>query len=253
MIILPIVKMNSTELMKIDCLVINLDSDVDRKRVISERLRASGIQFEIVQAVTTETLTLPNPGNMNLMAVAVWQSHLKCLRESSESGLFTLILEDDAVIGFDNAFLIKTVNVMSKYQIDFLQVGYLRINGFEYFSILARNVYNFFVSKGLFSQLFSLVGLGEVKRVRNQKWLKDIPRNFVLNDIRYGAHCYIVAPTFSRKIQELNNPPFLAADDFYVSLGKMKSFKMFRLRKSLSKQGMYLSNFIKRYGIEEVE
>ena len=142
---------------------------------------------------------------------------------------------------------------MQKYEIDFLQIGYLRINGFEYFTILMRNFYNFFVTRGLFVEFFSVLGFAEVKRVKNQKWLRGIPNNYVLNDIRYGAHCYVVSPSFSAKMLNLNNPPFLAADDFYVALSKMKSFKMFRLSKSLSKQDFYKSSFDKRYGIEELD
>jgi hypothetical protein len=162
-----------------------------------------------------------------------------------------LILEDDAIIEFDGAYLARVILNMRTYDIDFLQLGYLKLNGFEYCSILIRNLYSFFVSRGLFAQLFSWLGLAEVRRVKNQKWLRLIPRNYVLNDIRYGAHCYVVSPSFSRKVLKLNDPPFLAADDLYVSLSKMKSFKMFRLSKSLSRQGSYVSSFVKRYGIEE--
>jgi GR25 family glycosyltransferase involved in LPS biosynthesis len=236
--------------MKINCLVINLVSNVERRLKISETLNLLGIQFEIVPAVTLDTTTLPNLGNMNPTAVAVWESHLNCLKEVSENGAYSLILEDDAVLSFDHVYLDKTITTMQKHEIDFLQIGYLRINGFQYFSILMRNLYNFFVTKGLFAQFFSKVGLAEVKRVKNQKWLRHIPRNYILNDIRYGAHCYVVSPSFSAKILNLNNPPFLAADDFYVALSKMKSFKMFRLSKSLSKQDFYTSSFNKRYGIE---
>ena len=239
--------------MLIDCLVINVASNIERRLTISEMLRHLGIQFRIIPAVTIDTVTLPNLGNMNPTAVAVWQSHLNCLKKSSENDSYTLVLEDDAIIKFDSAFLDETIDVMRKHEIDFLQIGYLGINAFEYFSIVMRNLYNFFVSRGLFAPFFSIFGLVEVKRTKNQKWLRDIPRNYVLNDVRYGAHCYVVSPDFSLKILNLNNPPFLAADDFYVALSKMKSFKMFRLSKSRSKQGFSASSFIKRYGIEGLD
>jgi GR25 family glycosyltransferase involved in LPS biosynthesis len=236
--------------MQINCLVINVASNAERRNVISDKLGLAGIEFRIVPAVTTDTVNLPNLGNMNLTAVAVWQSHLNCLKDSAKNDAYTLILEDDATIGFESTYLTEAVSLMSEYKIDFLQIGYLKINVFQFFSILMRNLYNFFVSKGLFVQFFSRFGLNEVKRAKNQKWLKRIPSNYVLNDIRYGAHCYVVSPSFSAAAAKLNNPPFLSADDFYVSLGKMKSFRMFRLSKSLSKQGHFISSFIKRYGIE---
>jgi GR25 family glycosyltransferase involved in LPS biosynthesis len=223
---------------------------VKRRLVISEMLGLAGIEFRIIQAVTTDAVNLPNLGNMNLTAVAVWQSHLNCLKDSVKNEAYTLILEDDATIGFDSRYLTEAISIMHEHKIDFLQIGYLGINVFQFFSILMRNLYNFFVSRGLFAQFFSRFGLDEVKRAKNQKWLRHIPKSYVLNDIRYGAHCYVVSPSFSAAMVKLNNPPFLATDDFYVSLSKMKSFKMFRLSKSLSRQGHYISSFNKRYGIE---
>ena len=208
--------------MNIDCYVINVVSNMERRQAISEMLSVSGIQFKIVPAVTPETVTELNLGNMNPTAVAVWQSHRNCIKESSENDAYTLILEDDAVIDFDNAFLTETIRIMHKNEIDFLQIGYLGINVVQSSSILIRNIYNFFVRKGLFAQLFLRFGLAEVKRAKEKTWLKPIPRNYILNDIRFGAHCYVVSPSFSAQMLNFNNPPFLATDDFYVSLSKMK-------------------------------
>jgi GR25 family glycosyltransferase involved in LPS biosynthesis len=221
---------------KFQTLVINVSSNKDRRDRIEERLNQSRINFSIVKATETHDISTDEPRYLTAIAESIWKSHLNCLSLAAELSSPTLILEDDAVISFQEETLQKWVDIMKAEEIDFLQLGFLNINLVERISIKLRNFYNFFTRYRIFPSFFLLFGFKEVGRATNQFWRKKLPKDFVVNDIRYGAHCYLVSPKFAEKISRLNSPAFLPADDFYVALGGAKSFKMIRLKKSWSSQ-----------------
>jgi hypothetical protein len=228
-------------------LVINVATRTDRRENMTVRLAEKKIVSDFVRAI--EPKNLPSEGKYFLTQTAesVWRSHLECLKKSSELSKPTLILEDDAIINFNNEDIEHLVAVMKEQNLDFIQVGFLKINLSENFSINVRNVYSFFTRNTFASSFFKFFGFKEVERAKNQLWRKNLPKNFIVNDIRYGAHCYLVSPKFASTILPLNSPAFLPADDFYVALGHSKTFKMIRLRKSLSPQDGTSSSFTKRF------
>jgi GR25 family glycosyltransferase involved in LPS biosynthesis len=232
---------------EIRTLVINVASNSARRDSMSERLLHKGISFTFVEAIESKDVIPTDSRFLTSTAEAVWKSHLKCLSIAAEYSSPTLILEDDAILYFDEKSLQEIVDTMLSKNLDFIQLGYLGINLAERLSIEVRNLYAFFTRNSLLSTFFTIFGFKEVQRARSQTWRKMLPSNFVVNDIRFGAHCYLVTPQFAKKILLLNSPAFLPADDFFVSLSRAKAFKMIRLKKSCAAQDNSPSAFSTRF------
>jgi GR25 family glycosyltransferase involved in LPS biosynthesis len=228
-------------------LVINLVTRADRRTSMSSRLEAKGLSYEFIPAVEPERALSNETRYLTETANAVWLSHRKCLEKASSSNNPTLILEDDAILNFETSQIEKIVATMTALGLDFVQVGYLRINLGESVSIQLRNWYGFFTRHAIAGDFFKLFGFKEVARAKSQNWRSSLPSNFVVNDVRFGAHCYLVSPKFAEQILALNRPAFLPADDFYVAISRAKSFKMIRIKKSLSEQDASASSFSKRF------
>jgi len=231
-------------------LVINLGSRADRRVVMASRLAHAEIKFDFLIAVEPKDLTETDFFYLNDVTTCVWKSHKETLSLAFKSSLPTLILEDDAVLAIRNDEIAHLISQMELHDIDFLQLGYLGLNVGETFSIKLRNAYDLITRRSLAPKFFGFFGFKEVERGKSQGWRRQLPSEFVLNDVRYGAHCYIVTPDFAGKVLKLNDPAFLSADDFYVALSKMRTFKMARLRKSRSSQDKSPSSFSARYVLE---
>lgn len=232
---------------KFETLIINVAARTERRGNMTMRMAEKQISGDFVRATEPKDLPSEEKYFLTQTAESVWRSHWECLKKSSEYTKPTLILEDDALINFGKKDIESLVEIMEKQNLDFIQIGYLTINLAENFSIRVRNVYSFFTRNALASRLFKVFGFKEVGRAKTQQWRKALPKDFVVNDIRYGAHCYLVSPKFANEILPLNSPAFLPADDFYVALGHSKTFKMIRLRKSRSPQDGTPSSFSKRF------
>jgi GR25 family glycosyltransferase involved in LPS biosynthesis len=231
-------------------LVINLADRKDRRDAIIERLYHLKIEHEIINAVSITDIPSSTSQLLTPTAEAVWQSHLKCLKIAASSQKPILILEDDALPKLNS----KSIEILSKIMIssnlDFIQLGFLTHNFTEAISIYTRNFYNLFTRKNYLSFMFKFFGFKEVSRASMQVWRALLPISFVVNDIRHGAHFYLVNPAFAERVLKLNDPAFLAADDFYVAISKMKTFKMIRLKRSKCSQDNSVSSFTKRYVLD---
>jgi len=237
----------------LNILVINLPNATDRLSLISAHLDLLGLKFEVVRGYVPADLKTPKISNITPTTDAVWHSHRACAKLVADSYKPALILEDDAALGVKKNDLLKMLEDMEEFDLDLIQVGFLTLNIFDGISILARNIYNFFVRNTLFVNFFRLFGLREVERSKRQFWRKKIPSQYVVNDIRYGGQAYIISPRFASAVLELNSPTFLSIDEFFVSLSKMKSFRMVRLKHSKARQIGNLSSFSesKRFGLDE--
>jgi GR25 family glycosyltransferase involved in LPS biosynthesis len=231
-------------------LVINVDTNTKRRLEISSVLESRNIEFNFVSA-SIPTSFLPEIGRMVPLAIAVWKSHTSCFEIAQSSRTYTLILEDDAQLHFTKRQLMEFQADMVRHDLDFLQIGFLKLHIFDSLSIIARNIYSAFIRNGLFTSLFSVLGLLEATRAKNQKWRRSLPKSYILNDIRYGAHCYLISPKFAETITLLNSPTFLSIDEFFISLSRMKSFKMARLSKSLCDQSETSWSDEIRFGIDK--
>jgi GR25 family glycosyltransferase involved in LPS biosynthesis len=230
-----------------EALVINVSSNRARRDTMTARLLQRNIDFNFIEAIESKDLSKSDPQFLTTTAQAVWQSHLKCLSMAAGSTTPTLIMEDDAILFFNEESVRNLASIMNSEELDFIQLGFLGINITERFSIKIRNLYSYFTRNSLLPSLFLLLGFKEVGRASGQSWRKKLPNDFVVNDVRFGAHCYLVSPRFASKILSLNSPVFLPADDFYVALSRAKSFKMIRLKKSRSAQDNSPSAFSTRF------
>jgi hypothetical protein len=66
--------------------------------------------------------------------------------------------------------------------------------------------------------------------------LQNVPSGFVSDDVRSGAHAYIVSRNFAKILISLNEPAFLTVDGLYSALAWDKYFRMIRVRHSLIDQ-----------------
>ena len=237
----------------LDVFVISLPSATDRLSLISCHLDLLGLKFEVVRGYVPEDLNTPKISNITPTTNAVWHSHRACAKLVADNYKPALILEDDAGLRVKKDDLLKMLEDMEEYDLDLIQVGFLTLNIFDGISVLARNLYSFFVRNTIFANFFWIFGLKEVQRSKRQFWRKKIPPQYVVNDIRYGGQAYFISPRFASVVLELNRPTFLSVDDFFVSLSKMKSFRMVRLKHSRARQIGNLSSFSggKRFGLDE--
>jgi len=233
--------------------VISLPNATDRLSLISAHLDLLGLKFEVVRGYVPADLNTPEISNITPTTNAVWHSHRACAKLVADNYKSALILEDDAALGVKKDDLLKMLEDMEAYDLDLIQVGFLTLNIFDGISILARNLYNFFVRNTIFANFFRMFGLREVERSKRQFWRKKIPSQYVINDIRYGGQAYFISPRFASVVLELNRPTFLSIDEFFVGLSKMKSFRMVRLKHSRARQIGNLSSFSasKRFGLDE--
>ncbi len=233
---------------KVQVLVINVLERTDRLQRIESHLKSLGIDYEVVKAI--DKYDLPESKNtfLSLDVERIWRSHLECLKLASKyHNGYTMIVEDDAKLHFNSNELASIVSEISKIELQFLQIGFLCLNPIDSFSIVLRNVYDYLIRKRWLGNIFKLFGFLEISRASNQSWRKQVPKRYILNDVRYGAHCYLIHSNLANEIVMVNEPPFLSADDFFVSISKMKSFKMCRLRKSRAEQDESPTSVTKRF------
>ena len=62
------------------------------------------------------------------------------------------------------------------------------------------------------------------------------PRGFIPDNFQPGGHCYMVSRDFASLVLQINEPQFLATDDLYIALAKMRSVRFIRSKKSLAEQ-----------------
>jgi hypothetical protein len=118
---------------------------------------------------------------------------------------------------------------------DFIQVGFLITSRFEYFDFKFQNLFDIF--KKILS--FGFFPISKTEFLAHRLTIseqKSVPFELVLNDIRAGGHGYIISRRFAEAGLEMNEPVFFSTDGVFMALGKSRSFKMARFRKSLIDQ-----------------
>lgn len=209
--------------------VINLESRQDRWADVEAQSSLLGIEIIRVSAVTTESAS-PSAFVTKVIA-ATWQSHQRAMESFLKSSDdFGLIMEDDFVIS--RRFKFKEFDLHSKLKADFFQVGFLITGPTDRVQILINSLVDTFLKvlriMSESTKIFSRNLAGKLL-IREQS---GIPYGVVCNDIRPGAHAYIVSREFAQAAQKINSPEFLSADAVFISMGWMRSFKMLRLRRS---------------------
>jgi GR25 family glycosyltransferase involved in LPS biosynthesis len=197
-----------------------------------------------IEGVSPQMLDINRRAYLDPPVEACFESHLRALAKFIDSGAeFALILEDDFLVS--SSLLSVDLNLAAKFDFDFLQIGFLRTTIFQSISILNKNLFDLFYKFGAI-----LIRHGLSPRFLKTKQLfreqLGVPRKIVLNDIRPGAHAYVVSRKFALAMQDVKGPVFLSVDGLYIALGLIKIFKMGRLRKNLVKQSGSSSSILIR-------
>jgi len=194
-----------------------------------------GLEIERVEAVTREEIAEVDEPYVSDGVAATWRSHQKAMRLFLESeDEITLIMEDDFLVPANfNGSLRKIIQFKN---FDFLQIGILRPSPTSGISIFVSNFQDFALK--ILSKILNL-NLRFFKPYSKRVLLREqegVPYFLVCNDIRAGGHAYLVSRAFALAAQKMNQPAFLSSDGVFMSIGGMRSFRMFRLRKSLVNQ-----------------
>lgn len=177
---------------------------------------------------------------------ATWQSHQLAMSLFLESGdRYGVILEDDflATSRWSPEFLGKAIKVRP----DFFQLGYLITSPLDRIELFLNGSLDLYLKVlnrlCAFSKLLRN-RLGNRLLIREQT---DLPWNIVPNDIRAGGHAYLVSRKFALASKHMNTPSFTSADGMFISLGDVRTFRMFRFRKSLINQTNSITSVQQRY------
>jgi GR25 family glycosyltransferase involved in LPS biosynthesis len=215
--------------------VINLKSRTDRWASVEAQRSLLGIPIQQVDAIDQDTV---DASELNMAAkgvAATWLSHRKAANEFLKSEAdFALILEDD--FSLSGNFNIPSVSKLKELEADFVQLGYLRVTPWESFDLNIANLRD----RALRAIQF-LVGMNGFlqQRIGSKLLIRErigVPTSLVPTDIRPGGHCYVISRNMALGMQNLNNPIVFSADELFVSISRMRAFKMFRVRKSMVSQ-----------------
>lgn len=177
---------------------------------------------------------------------ATWQSHQFAMSQFLKSGdKYGVILEDDFLVTsrWSQEMFSKAVDVRP----DFFQLGYLITTPLDRIELFLNSSLDLFLK--ILNRLCSISNflrklLGERMLIREQT---NLPWNIVPNDIRAGGHAYLVSRKFAMASKYMNTPSFTSADGMFISLGDVRTFRMFRFRKSLINQTNSMTSVQQRY------
>jgi GR25 family glycosyltransferase involved in LPS biosynthesis len=215
--------------------LINLEQRPDPMTSAIEEARKLKLNLVRVDAVEANS---PNLGESLLTpsATACWESHKKALRIFLETEMqHCLVLEDDFLVTSVSGVL-DSLGQVSLCDWDFIQIGFLNTGFRDRVSRILTDL-----ETSIFRLLSDLAHLPLFRKRNLTSRLRivrvqGVPSRFIPDDIRSGAHAYIVSRNLAQILLSLNQPAFLTADGLYSALAWDKKFKMIRVRRSYIKQ-----------------
>jgi GR25 family glycosyltransferase involved in LPS biosynthesis len=224
-------------LKEIPIYVINLRIRTDRKDHATLEASRHGLSVQFVEAVEGEKVDSADLGLLSAPALACWESHLSVFQLISNSSFQkAVVLEDD--FEFTNfGHLLKKLKKIDLDNWDIVQVGFLTHDIKEWISIKLQNVESFFFI-GI-SRLFSTTPLNgmDLKNRLRVKRAKDVPFGFIPDDLRAGAHAYIISRNCAQRLLNSHSSQrVLTTDGLFIALNWTKQFRTLRLQKSLVRQ-----------------
>lgn len=226
--------------------VINLSSRSDRWESVLQQRENLGIEVVRVEAVTTSGLDSSVERYVAPGVSATWASHKLAMRIFLESGeKFGLIMEDDFFLtkhwsDFDHS-------LPEQYSIDFLQLGFLRTSTLDLSRYILDEIWDLMLKSLSYFRKFSLAAKLSFFQRRLILEQEGIPFALIPNNIRAGGQGYIVSRKFALASSEMNTPAFNSTDGFYISLGDVRTFRMYRMRRNIIRQTDSLTSVDKRY------
>jgi GR25 family glycosyltransferase involved in LPS biosynthesis len=216
---------------------------VDRwNSVIAQSLK---LELEVVRidALPLSSVSKEKEGFVTRGVAAIWLSHQKAMSIFLESGeTHGLILEDDFLI--HKKFVHKLATISN---FDFIQIGYLKTSPFDAIACYVANVVDWSLKALSFILKMRISRNARISKKLLVREQVGIPSWLVVNDIRAGAHAYVVSRRFAEAAQEMNTPIFISTDGYFRALGWMRSFSMFRFRKSAVGQSKSPSSVTNRF------
>jgi GR25 family glycosyltransferase involved in LPS biosynthesis len=209
--------------------LINLQKEVERRVFSQEFWPFPNIPMKVVSGVDQNEITAKY---VTQGVAAIWASHLRAMETFLTTGEeFGIILEDDYQI-IDVSKFSKVLDLARTVDADFVQLGFL-ITGIDIFlEKHLRNIQNYVFRIGISAPF---VGTRIATRMRVRE-ASDTPPLLVSYQVLPGAHAYVISQKLARAITENQNEQFLAADDFFMSLAPMRTFRMYRAKNSCVSQ-----------------
>ena len=225
--------------------VINLKSRVDRWNSVIAQSNSLGLPIVRIEAVGIDEISDRELFVAKGIA-ATWKSHQFAMSIFLESGdLYGLILEDDFLLTkyWDSNML----NLALQTNPDFFQLGYLVTSPQDKVGLVLNNTIDVLLK--ILSKLCSFSKLIDNRLGKRLLILeqKKLHWKIVPNDIRAGGQAYLISRKFALAAGYMNKPPFNSADGMFMSLGGMRSFRMFRFRRTIICQTGSMSSVQERY------
>lgn len=214
---------------------INMDKDLERWQSVTEQAIKFGLKIERVPAVESQSIPTSELSFVTSGVRAVWKSHMKCMQLLLESNsTHALILEDDfQILKPRHLFTFASRSDVRAY--DVIQFGWIVPGLDNRIQLIYEMIENW-----LFRLIYKLLCIIRPKskhllRLRPSAHGKA-PKEFIPDSFQPGGHCYMVSRSFASFVLQINEPQFLATDDLYVALAKMRSTKFIRSKKNIAGQ-----------------
>lgn len=217
--------------MKVGIFLINLDDRTDRLESSTKQLKAMGLQSTRISAVSFTEVE----GSMFLTppVLACWKSHLKTYSALIASDFdYALVLEDDFLIIKPKRFsrLLQSRQIEKH---DLMQIGFLLPGMFNRlrwcFEELEKIVFYTF---GHFSKTIGLKSFLPRLRIAEANYSS---LRYTQSSFLPGTHAYLINKKMAAALIQLDSS-HLSADEFFIALSKMRSFRMARVWRSLITQ-----------------
>jgi hypothetical protein len=226
--------------------VINLDSRKDRWASVLDQVDLLEVPLHRIPAVTTDQLSHKEVQYAAPGVAATWLSHKKAALEFlSTDHEYAIIFEDDFQL--DKPLQLPPVEWLRHNNVDFLQIGFLQVTKWESIDISFINFRDFLLRFLRFLARFSSFVNNQFS---HRLLIRELPKSslqLIPTDIRPGGHCYLISKKFAESMQTLNNPIIFSADELFVSISRMRAFKMLRFRKSKVRQNDLPSSVTHRF------
>lgn len=227
--------------------LINLDSRPDRLETSTKQLRNLGIDFQRISAIDGKDL--PSNRFLTPNVLACWQSHLLAYKNFlGTNAQYALILEDDFEILKTSKFESNLLK-WSSSGYDLVQIGFLLPGFYNKFRIVFEEVEKF-----TFKMLGKLAALLKDKSINSRLRVREASSTAIWmtsSSFLPGTHAYLISRSLAEAII-MEGASNLSADEYFISLAKMRSFKIGRLWKSQVGQNSSQPSIQQRFKRQEI-
>lgn len=226
--------------------VINLKNRTDRWDSVTKQIDKLGLPIVRVDAISKHDLQLMDAKFVAPGVAATWKSHqlaMATFLESSDE--YAVIMEDDFLL--TKSWDFKFLNQVFELRPDFFQFGYLVTSHIDRLDLFTANSFDLLLK---WLRNMCAVSRGINRKFGSRLLIQEqigVSSNFIPNDIRAGGQAYLVSRKFAEASKCMNTPAFTSADGVFMSLGDVRSFRMYRARKSLIVQTNSPTSVEQRY------